>query len=280
MGANAQMRVGHAATGVLGLVGAAPLTGGAVTANKVPMGTVERNTLSALLYAKATTGSLTITPKWQVSQDGTNWYDAAPANNPANVVLVTASADATVQIEAPDCAYGALYARLVVVTAGATGGDSPDDEFSVSYSYRAVTTAPIRIPGLVSAVAVTGISGAAPQTGAGTSLASCNIEPGTLGAHVYAKATTNTLTITGKWQTSANGSTWRDCFLANSAANLALDTGTGSAVTATKRIPAPAAALGQRPVRFVVVSGVGVGAGAGTDEYSISYSYVPARVWD
>ena len=87
MGANAQMRVGHAATGVLGLVGAAPLTGGAVTANKVPMGTVERNTLSALLYAKATTGSLTITPKWQVSQDGTNWYDAAPANNPANVVL-------------------------------------------------------------------------------------------------------------------------------------------------------------------------------------------------
>lgn len=280
MGANAQMRVGFAPSGVLGLVGAAPQTGGAVTANKVPMGIVERGTLSALVYAKATTSSLTIAGKWQVSQDGTNWVDAVVANNPANVVLVTASANTTVQIEPPPCVYGALYARLVALTAGATGGDSPDDEFSVSYSFRAVTTAPIRIPGLVRSTGVAGLTGAAPQTGAGNTLASCNVEPGTLGAHVYAKATTNTLTITGKWQTSANGSTWRDCALSNNAANVALVTGTGSAVTATKRVSAPAGALGQRYVRFVVVSGVGVGAGAGTDEYSIAYSYVPARVWD
>lgn len=280
MGANAQMRVGYAPSGTLGLVGAAPQTGGAVTANKVPMEIVERNTLSALLYAKATTASLTITPVWQVSQDGTNWYDAVGANNPANVVLVTAAADDTVQIAAPDCVYGARYARLVVLTAGAIGADSPDDEFSVSYSFRAVTTAPIRIPGLVSATGVLGLTGAAPQTGAGGTLPSCNVEPGTLGAQVYAKATTNTLTITGKWQTSANGSTWRDCDVPNNAANVALVTGTGSAVTATKRVSAPAAALGQRYCRFVVVSGVGVGAGAGTDEYSIAYSYVPARVWD
>lgn len=280
MGANAQMRVGQAASGVLGLVGAAPQTGGDVTSNKILMGVVERSTLSALVYAKATTSSLTITASWQVSQDGTNWYDAVAANNPANVVLVTASANDTVQIAAPDCVYGALYARLVVVTAGATAGDSPDDEFSVSYSYRAVTTAPIRIPALLSSTGVAGLSGAAPQTGAGNSIVSCNVEPGTLGAHVYAKATTNLLTITGKWQTSANGSTWRDCDVANNAANVALVTGTGSAVTTTKRISAPASALGQRYCRFVVVTGAASGGGAGTDEYSIAYSYVPARTWD
>ena len=45
-------------------------------------------------------------------------------------------------------------------------------------------------------------------------------------------------------------------------------------------ISAPAAALGQRYCRFVVVTGTGVGGGAGTDEYSIAYSYVPARVGD
>jgi hypothetical protein len=242
------------------------------------MGTVERNTLSALVYAKATTSSLTITAKWQVSADGTNWYDVHAANNAANVVLVTASANATVQIAAPETVYGSLYARLVVVTADATANDSPDDEFSVSYSFRKVAHATFRMPPPRNATGTLGLTGSAPQTGAGATIASTSVEPGTLSAHVYAKATTNTLTITGKWQTSADGSTWRDCVTPNNAANVVLVTGTGSAVTATKRISAPSSALGQRLCRFVVVSGVGVGGGAGTDEYAISYSYLPASV--
>lgn len=120
---------------------------------------------------------------------------------------------------------------------------------------------------------VVGFTGAAPQTVAGNQLDSglCTM----LCARVYAKATTNTLTLLAKWQIlDDDGSTWRDFIDQNNTTNTVLVTGTGSAVTTVKYINAPNGLLaGGRFVRMIVVSGVGVGGGAGTDEASVEYDY-------
>lgn len=117
---------------------------------------------------------------------------------------------------------------------------------------------------------VTGFTGAAPQSVNGATIATGDYDK--LSALHYAKATTNTLTITGNWQvTRDGGSTWYDVYGPNSAALVAQVTGTGSAVTATRVIDAPEAVYGWPNARFVSKSGVGVGGGAGTDEASIAY---------
>lgn len=127
----------------------------------------------------------------------------------------------------------------------------------------------------VSATGATGFTGAAPQTVAGATLsaAALRIETGSLSANVYAKATTNTLTLTAKWQVSLDGSTFRDCYLANRPANVTIVTGTGSAVTDTITVDAPAACYGMPYCRLIVVSGTGSGGGAGVDEAKITYNY-------
>ncbi len=92
---------------------------------------------------QATTSSLTISAKWQVADPGASltWVDCAGTPNAsANVVLVTgtgSAVSATLVIPAPSCVYGKHYARLVFVSAGATGGGTGGgDQVSVSYNYR------------------------------------------------------------------------------------------------------------------------------------------------
>lgn len=138
----------------------------------------------------------------------------------------------------------------------------------------------------VTPTGVTGLAGAAPQTGAGNTISiaspegnGATVEVGSLSARVYAMATTNLLTITARWQVSDNGSTWYTAIESNNAAETVLVTGTGVAVTATKAISAPDAVYGYKYARCVVVTGVGVGGGAGVDEYSISYNYRTDRRW-
>lgn len=122
--------------------------------------------------------------------------------------------------------------------------------------------------------AVTGFTGAAPQSVNGNIVVMNKVDNSTLSAKVYALATTNTLTVTVKWQASDDGATWVDCASSpQNAANVALATGTGSAVTATRIIPAPVGVYGKRYARVVAVSGVGVGGGLGVDEASMSYNY-------
>jgi hypothetical protein len=94
-----------------------------------------------------------------------------------------------------------------------------------------------------------------------------------MSADVYALATTNTLTITAKWQVSNDGSTWRDCKPSNGAVNVALVTGTGAAVTDTVCLAAPDCVYGKKYARVRLVSGVGVGGGLGVDEGSVSYNW-------
>lgn len=122
---------------------------------------------------------------------------------------------------------------------------------------------------------VTAFTGAAPQNvdGATVSMVASRIETGSMSANVYALATTNTLTITAKWQVSDDGVTFRDCKPSNGATNVALVTGTGSAVTDTVCLAAPDCVYGKKYARVRLVSGVGVGGGLGVDEGSVSYNW-------
>lgn len=275
MGVNAQQRFDQARTGsppgtATALSGAAPQTG---AGNKLDMSRIQPGTLSAKVAATATTNTLTITGKWQVSDNASTWYDADLANNAADAVMVTGTGSAvaaTRQIDAPAAVYGARWSRVVVVTGVASAGAG--DEYTIGYDYRARATGPIVAPPAVPG-ATTALSGAAGTVVGGASLSTAKVEPGTLYAHVYAKAGTASLVLTGKWQVSADGSTWIDCVLPNSAVNVALVT---AAANVTQRISAPNAALGKRYCRFAIVTSGATAVGGSTDEYSIGYGFVPA----
>lgn len=97
--------------------------------------------LSAVLTLDIESASLTLTAKWQVSNDGSTWYDVAHGSqNAAGVVLGTGTggADATITkaVPAPDSIYGYRFARLALVTAGATAAAT--DTYSIGYSYNQV----------------------------------------------------------------------------------------------------------------------------------------------
>lgn len=105
--------------------------------NTVDTTRVARGSLSALVTVKAETDTLTITAKWQVSNDGSTWVDVALPNNAANVALATgtSAADAAVTraIMAPDAVYGWHYTRVAIVNGVATGAST--DTYSMSYCY-------------------------------------------------------------------------------------------------------------------------------------------------
>lgn len=134
-----------------------------------------------------------------------------------------------------------------------------------------------RIKQTVQALGVTAVTGSAPQTVTGNTVVMANVETGTLSANVYAKATVNNLTLTAKWQVSDDNSTFRDCKLPNNAANVVMVTGTGSAVTDTLCLEAPACVYGKRYARLIVVSGAASGSGLGSDEANVSYNYRVAQ---
>ncbi len=97
-------------------------------------------TLSALVVLDAETTSLAVAAYWQVSDDGSTYYDVAGLpNNAANVALATgtAGADASVTrvLPAPLCVHAWKYARLAFVNTGATG--TTNDTFSVKYKFVA-----------------------------------------------------------------------------------------------------------------------------------------------
>lgn len=119
--------------GVTALSGAAGTTNAGST---IAMCEVERGSLSALVYQQATTNGLTTTPKWQVSADGSTWYDVKPSNNAANVVLSTGTGSAvanTVVVSAPDAVYGWAYGRAATLIGAQTA--STGDEHNISYYY-------------------------------------------------------------------------------------------------------------------------------------------------
>jgi hypothetical protein len=122
------------------------------------------------------------------------------------------------------------------------------------------------------------LTGSAPQTGAGAALQMPTVAEGTLSASISVTATVNTLTLTGKWQASSDGITYVDCFPSNNAAQVTIVTGSGSAVSSTRRVDAPSSVYGERYARYVVVSGAASALGADSETYSIAYNYRPVSI--
>jgi hypothetical protein len=109
------------------------------TGSTVPIGSAAQRIdgLSALVAVTLNTGSLTATPKWQVSRDNSTFYDAPPSNNAANVALTTA---VSACIAAPAGAYGWPFARLAIVMGGGVSGDATDT-WAIGYNFRQLTGA-------------------------------------------------------------------------------------------------------------------------------------------
>lgn len=260
---------------VTAVTGAAPQT---VAGNAFPVFSAEPFTLSALVYTLATVNTLTLTGKWQARNiaSGT-WLDVYTANNAANVAQVTGTGSpvsATRSVAAPRAVYSAMEVRYLVTSGVGVGSGLGSDEASISYNYR---NALYQLRPIVSAkyTGTTAITGAAATVVAGPTMIMGDVQPGTLMVLSYSQATTNNLTLTGKWQVSETGTTagtWYDAPLGNNAANVTIVTGTGSAVASTRFIEAPDSVYGWKFARYSLVTG-GATAAAG-DEYSMSYQHL------
>lgn len=128
----------HASSGTFNTLAAGTTTGGTA----VLMGDNARQkvrNLSALVVVEAETDTLTITGKWQVSNDNSTWVDVAHGTqNAAGVTLALATGgdDAVITrcFPAPDAVYGWRYCRFAVVN-GAVEGEAVDT-WAISYQYR------------------------------------------------------------------------------------------------------------------------------------------------
>jgi hypothetical protein len=94
--------------------------------------------LSALCVLLAETNTLTLTVKWQVSNDNTTFYDCAfSIGNAAATVVGTGTAGADTAVtkvfEAPQAVYGWKYARVAFVVGVATG--AAGDTYTYGYNY-------------------------------------------------------------------------------------------------------------------------------------------------
>ena len=94
--------------------------------------------LSALVTVDAETDTLTLTPKWQGSNDKTTWFNFVHGTNNAAAIAIatgTGGADASVVkvIPAPAGIEGWRYARCSLIVGVVTGTTS--DTFSIAYNY-------------------------------------------------------------------------------------------------------------------------------------------------
>jgi len=136
MGLNQNKAYNQADTGTTVMTGivAGTTTGGPT----LLMSKVVGNTLSALVTVEAETNTLTISVKWQVSNDNSTWVDVAPYNNAAFVVWATGTggddAVITKMLPLPASAYGWKYARAAVLNLVADGLIA--DTYRIGYCYE------------------------------------------------------------------------------------------------------------------------------------------------
>jgi hypothetical protein len=121
---------------------AAPVAGSTTGGTALATAGIEPGTLSCLVTVDAETNTITLTAKFQVSDDNSTWYDlAGDAQNPANVLLATGTggADAAVSmvLPVPTQALGWKYVRAAVVNLVATGAAA--DTYAFSFRMRYVT---------------------------------------------------------------------------------------------------------------------------------------------
>ncbi len=132
----------RSASGGSGDLTAAPVAGTTTGGTALATAGIELGTLSCLFTVDAETNTLTLTGKFQVSNDNSTWYDlAGDAQNPANVALATGTggADAAVDrvIPVPSQALGWKYVRAAVVNGVATGAAA--DTYAFTFQFRYVT---------------------------------------------------------------------------------------------------------------------------------------------
>lgn len=137
MGFNARLKYSQkalaaTATGAV----AAGSTVGTETANKVLMDRIALgSSLIAKVSMKVNTTSLTLTPKVQGSQDGTNWEDIFGVNSAANVATAAGTGSDVTTARSIAIPYLPFkYARVVFVTAGATA-HATNDTYAYSYHW-------------------------------------------------------------------------------------------------------------------------------------------------
>jgi len=114
-------------TGQTAIAGAA---GSTFPGNALDTSQFEPGTLMARCVATIATGSLTLTPFWQVSDDNSTWEDVVVQNNAANVAI---TATKTVHLVAPPCLSGKKWVRAAFLSAGATAAAGDFKRFSYSY---------------------------------------------------------------------------------------------------------------------------------------------------
>jgi hypothetical protein len=127
------------ATGGSGDLTAAPVAGTTTGGTALATASVEPGSLSCLFTVLAETNTITITGKFQVSDDNSTWYNlAGDAQNPANVAIATGTAGAdtavSVVLPVPLSALGWKYVRPAIVNGVATGASG--DTYSFSFRYR------------------------------------------------------------------------------------------------------------------------------------------------
>jgi hypothetical protein len=130
------------ASGGSGDLTAAPVAGSTTGGTALATAGIEPGTLSCLFVVDAETDTITLTGKFQVSDDNSTYYDlAGDAQNPANVLLATgtAGADAAVSrvLPVPTQALGWKYVRAAVVNLVATGGAT--DTYAMTFHFRYIT---------------------------------------------------------------------------------------------------------------------------------------------
>ncbi|HTJ17820.1 MAG TPA: hypothetical protein VL494_13665 [Steroidobacteraceae bacterium] len=114
---------------------AAPVAGTTTAGTAIQTANIEPGSLSCLFTVLAETNTLTLTGKFQVSDDSSTWYDlAGDAQNPANVVIATGTAGAdtavTRVLPVPPSALSWKWVRAAVVNGVATGASGDTYAFS------------------------------------------------------------------------------------------------------------------------------------------------------
>lgn len=268
----------HLATGTATGVGVA----GQVNGNALFLGRyLEKEAIAALVTVDAETDTLTLSSKWQVSNDASTWFDLAhDTQNPAAVALATgtggADASVTKTVAPHPCVYGYKFARASLVVGGDTG--TANDTYSVAYNYRQLDKGEardshLRFNVLLTTGTATGVAPGSQVNGTALFIGGMHRKVDHLSALVTVDGETNTITLTGKWQGSNDGSTWFDvAHASHNPAGIALVTGTAGADAAVTRVlPAPAGVYSYKYARAAIA--VGVVTGTSNDTYSMSYCF-------
>lgn len=104
--------------------------GTTLTANTLAAGALaEPGTVSAFVKVVIATGSLTLQPKWQASEDGTNWFDVG--NVAGNTLMTAITASNSYFLDGPVGSF--RFVRVAILTAGATAG--ANDKYQVNYNF-------------------------------------------------------------------------------------------------------------------------------------------------